>query len=101
MSFVSYFYFLLYELFSPYIEVMGVLTTILAFAVDLINIPFMIVFLGIYVAYTALLSLTAFFARLHTVDLKLHSRMCSRRWGCAPSRYPYCGSFSHRCGWRP
>ena len=72
VSFVSYFYFLLYELFSPYIEVMGVLTTILAFAVDLINIPFMIVFLGIYVAYTALLSLTAFFARLHTVDLKLH-----------------------------
>ena len=65
---------MLYELFSPYIERTGVLTTILAFAVDLINIPFMIVFLGIYVAYTALLSLTAFFARLHTVDLKLHFR---------------------------
>ena len=59
VSFVSYFYFLLYD--YTYIYSWGVLTTILAFAVDLINIPFMIVFLGIYVAYTALLSLTAFF----------------------------------------
>ena len=72
MSFISYFYFLLYELFSPYIEVFGVFTTLLAFAVDLINVPFMILFFGIYVVYTAVLSLTAFFARIHTVDLKLH-----------------------------
>ena len=72
VSFVSYFYFLLYELFSPYIEVFGVLTTLLAFAVDLINVPFMILFFGIYVVYSAILSLTAFFARVHTVDLKLY-----------------------------
>ena len=72
VSFISYFYFLLYELFSPYIEVFGVFTTLLAFAVDLINVPFMILFFGIYVVYTAVLSLTAFFARIHTVDLKLH-----------------------------
>ena len=72
VSFISYFYFLLYELFSPYIEVFGVLTTLLAFAVDLINVPFMILFFGIYVVYTALLSLTAFFARVHTIDLKLY-----------------------------
>ena len=72
VSFVSYFYFLFYELFSPYIEVFGVLTTLLAFAVDLINVPFMVLFFGIYVAYTAILSLTAFFARIHTIDLKLY-----------------------------
>ena len=72
VSFVSYFYFLLYELFSPYIEVFGVLTTLLAFAVDLINVPFMVLFFGIYVTYSALLSLTAFFARVHTIDLKLY-----------------------------
>ena len=71
VGFVSYLYFLIYELFSPYIEVFGVLTTLLAFAVDLINIPFMILFFGIYVVYSAVLSLTAFFARIHTVDLKL------------------------------
>ena len=72
VSFISYTYFLIYELFSPYIEVFGVLTTLLAFAVDLINVPFMILFFVIYVVYSAVLSLTAFFARVHTIDLKLY-----------------------------
>lgn len=72
VGFISYLYFLIYELLSPYIEVFGVFTTLLAFAVDLINVPFMVLFFAIYVAYTAILSLTAFFARVHTVDLKLH-----------------------------
>ena len=72
VSFVSYFYFLLYELFSPYIEVFGLVTTLLAFAVDLINVPFMVLFFGIYVVYTAILSLTAFFARIHTIDLHIY-----------------------------
>ena len=71
VSFVSYFYFLIYELFSPYIEVFGLLATVLAVAVDLINIPFMVAFFAVYVVYTAILSLTAFFARIHTVDLTL------------------------------
>lgn len=71
VSFVSYFYFLIYELFSPYIEVFGLLATVLAVAVDLINVPFMVAFFAVYVVYTAILSLTAFFARIHTVDLTL------------------------------
>ena len=71
VGFISYLYFLIYELFSPNIELLGLLTTLLAFAVDLINVPFMILFFGIYVVYTAILSLTAFFARIHTIDLKL------------------------------
>ena len=45
---------------------------LLASTVDLINVPFMVLFFGIYVVYTAILSLTAFFARIHTVDLKLY-----------------------------
>ena len=68
---ISYLYFLVYELLSPYIEVFGILTIALAFAVDLINVPFMILFFVIYVVYSAILSLTAFFARIYTVDLKL------------------------------
>lgn len=71
VSFVSYFYFLIYELFSPYIEVFGLLATVLAVAVDLINVLFMVAFFAVYVVYTAILSLTAFFARIHTVDLTL------------------------------
>lgn len=68
---ISYLYFLIYELLSPYIEVFGTLMTILAFAIDIINVPFMILFFAIYVVYSVILSLTAFFARIHTVDLKL------------------------------
>ncbi len=73
VSFVSYFYFLFYELFSPYIEIFGILTTLLALAFDLINVPFMLLFFGIYVAYTSILSLTAFLTRVHTVDMKLYA----------------------------
>lgn len=71
VGFVSYLYFLLYELLSPYIELFGIMTVILAFTVDLINVPFMALFFVIYVVYSAVLSLTAFFARIQTVDLKL------------------------------
>ena len=68
---ISYLYFFIYELLSPYVEVFGLFTVALAFAIDLINVPFMLLFFGIYVIYSAILSLTAFFARIHTVDLKL------------------------------
>lgn len=68
---ISYLYFLIYELLSPYIEIFGIFTILLAFAVDLINVPFMILFFFIYVMYSAILSLTAFFSRIHTIDLKL------------------------------
>ena len=68
---ISYIYFLIYELFSPYIEIFGVVTMVLASFVDLLNIPFMILFMLIYIVYSAILSLTAFFARIHTIDLKL------------------------------
>lgn len=71
VGFISYFYFLIYELFSPYIEIFGVLTMAMAYAADLLNLPFMLLFLGIYAVYSSVLSLTAFFARVHTVDLKL------------------------------
>ncbi|MGI6269065.1 MAG: glycosyltransferase family 2 protein [Candidatus Howiella sp.] len=71
VGFISYIYFLLYELLSPYIEVFGVLTMVLAFFVDLINVPFMILFFLIYAVYSSVLSLTAFFARIHTIDLTL------------------------------
>ena len=71
MGLVSYIYFLIYELFSPYIEVAGMVTTALAMALGVLNVSFMVLYMGIYVAYSSILSLTAFFARVHTIDLKL------------------------------
>lgn len=69
VSFISYLYFLLYELLSPYIEVFGVLTVLLAFWLDLINVPFMLLFFGIYAVFGSVLTLTAFFSRIQTIDL--------------------------------
>lgn len=74
LGYISYLYFLFYELLSPYIEVFGVLTMVLAFFLDLINIPFMILFFLIYAVYGAVLSITAFLARIYTIDLTTSPR---------------------------
>ncbi len=71
VGFVSYLYFLIYELLSPYIEVFGVLTMVLAMLLDFLNVPFMVLYMAIYVVFSSMLSLTAFFARIHTIDQKL------------------------------
>jgi cellulose synthase/poly-beta-1,6-N-acetylglucosamine synthase-like glycosyltransferase len=71
VSFISFTYFLLYELLSPYIEVFGILSMVIAFLLDLLNFRFALLFMGIYAAFGAILSLTSFFARTQTLDLKL------------------------------
>ena len=68
---ISYMYFLIYELLSPYIEIFGIFTAVAAIYLNLINFNYMIAFFLFYAFYTALLSLTAFFARCQTMDLKL------------------------------
>lgn len=69
VSFVSYLYFLIYELLSPFIEIFGVCTMALAWWFDLINVPFMVLFFLIYAVFGAILTLTAFFSRIYTADL--------------------------------
>lgn len=71
VSFVSYTYFLFYELLSPYIEVFGLLSVALAFWLDLLNVRFAALFFAIYVVFNAIMSLTSFFARTQTLDLPL------------------------------
>ena len=68
---LSYTYFLIYELLQPVIELFGLATVAIAFAFNFINVPFMVVFFFIYAAYAALMSLSAFFSRVQTRDLKL------------------------------
>lgn len=62
VSFISYFYFLVYELLSPVIEIFGVATMVLAWFSGLINVRFMVLLFLIYVLFGVVLSLTAFFA---------------------------------------
>lgn len=71
LSFISYLYFLIYELLSPFIEIFGVFTMILAWAIDLLNVRFMLLFFMIYAVFSAILSLSAFFSRIYTTNMKL------------------------------
>ena len=70
---VSYLYYLLYELFSPRIELFGLATMILAGWAGLLNVPFMIYFYLLYAVYGAILTMTAFFQRIYTQNLKIRS----------------------------
>ena len=71
VGYISYLYYLLYELLSPFIELFGLLTILMAYMVNLINVPFMIMFFLIYALYGAVLTITAFFARIYTQNIKL------------------------------
>ncbi|MBO4954167.1 MAG: glycosyltransferase family 2 protein, partial [Clostridia bacterium] len=73
---ISYLYFLFYELLSPFIEVFGVFTMVAAFFLDLLNLPFILLFMLIYAFYNSVLTLTAFFSRIHTIDLTVHWKDC-------------------------
>lgn len=74
VSFVSYTYFLVYELLSPFIELFGLATMAIAFAYDFINVPFMMMFFLIYAAFGSTMSLTAFFSRVQTQDLTISGK---------------------------
>ncbi len=71
ISFISYLYFLIYELLSPIIEVIGIAVTISAYFLNLINIRFMIIFFLLYAAFGAILSLTIFLSRVYLQNNKL------------------------------
>ena len=71
---VSYMYFLLYELLSPFIEVFGVFTMVAAYFFNLLNLKFMIIFMLTYALYNSILTLTAFFSRIQTIDLTVKFR---------------------------
>ena len=71
LSFISFLYFFIYELLSPYIEVFGIISVIFAAYFNLINVPFMIGFFAVYIVFNALFSLTAFFSRIHAMNIKM------------------------------
>ncbi len=66
---VSYLYYLLYELISPIIEVIGLGVTVAAGFAGQLNAPFMIRFYLLFALYGAILTITAFFQRIYTQNL--------------------------------
>ncbi|MDO4499865.1 MAG: glycosyltransferase [Erysipelotrichaceae bacterium] len=70
LSVISYTYFLLYELYTPVIEMFGLFTVILAYCFELLNVRYMIFFTLFYTLYGVVISNTAFFSRTQTTDLE-------------------------------
>lgn len=71
VSWVSYMYYLLFELLSPAIEVFGILTVVLAACFGFLNFPFMVRYFALYTVYGAVMTLTAFFQRIYTQNLQI------------------------------
>ncbi len=71
LSIISYNYFLFFELLAPFIEVFGIVATVIAIMFNLLNLKFMILFFLIYALFGVILSLTTFLAQIHVLNLKI------------------------------
>lgn len=67
----SYWYYLVYELLSPFIELVGMAVTVLATAFGLLNIKFMIIFFLIYALFGSMLTVISFLTRNFLSDSKV------------------------------
>ncbi|MCL2445887.1 MAG: glycosyltransferase [Oscillospiraceae bacterium] len=70
VSFLSYMYYLAYELMAPFFELFGVVTMVLAYFAGMLNFGYMIAFLVLYALYGSIISLTAF--SQHIYVQKIH-----------------------------
>ena len=68
---VSYLYYMLYELYSPVIEAAGLAATIAATLTGLLNAKFMIQFYLLFAIYSTILTITAFFQRIYTQNIRI------------------------------
>lgn len=63
MGIGSYFYYLFYELLSPFIELFGIIITILAYFIGVLSLPIAISLLLIYAVFGAVLTVISFVSR--------------------------------------
>ena len=71
VGFLSYMYYLFYELLAPFIEFLGILFIILASYMELLNYRFMIMLFALYAVYGGILSLTSFSQHIYINRFKL------------------------------
>ena len=67
----SYLYYLFYELLSPFIEIIGLFVTILAYAFGLLNIQYMLLFFLVYALFGSLLTVISFLTRNFVSEVKV------------------------------
>jgi len=71
VSAFSYVYYLFYELLSPIIEPLGLVTIGLAAYLHVLNVRYMIIFFVLYAIYGGMLSLVAFSQHIHMQRFKI------------------------------
>lgn len=71
---LGYQYFMLFELLSPIIELLGILITLLAFAFKLLNIKYMIILFVVYALFGSLLTIISYLARNFLSDIRIRKR---------------------------
>jgi len=71
VSFLSFMYYLLYELLSPIVEIFGIVAIIAASHLHLLNVRFMVVFIILYVLYGVILSLCIYMQHIYQQKFKL------------------------------
>lgn len=67
----SYLYYLLYELLSPFIELLGILVTCIAYMFGLLNLKYMIIFFLTYALFGSMLTVISFLARNFLSDIRI------------------------------
>ena len=64
----------IYKLLSPFIEVIGVFTIIIAIFYGQLNVEYMIYFYFIYTMFGAILTIAAFFQRIYTQNINISKK---------------------------
>lgn len=67
----SYIYYLLYELLSPVIELVGALVTILAYLFGLLQLEYMLILFLVYAVFGSMLTVISYLARNYLSDTRL------------------------------
>lgn len=67
----SYLYYLFYELLSPFIELLGILVTCIAYMFGLLNFKYMVIFFLAYALFGAMLTVISFLSRNFLSDIRI------------------------------
>ena len=68
---LSYFYYLIYELLSPIIELVGIAATVIAYMFGLLNFQYMLILFLVYAVFGSLLTVISYLARNFLSETRL------------------------------
>ena len=75
---IAYLYFFIYEFLSPYIEIGGIIVTILLFVLNIVNLKFMLSFYLFYIILGALITIVAYFTTIYINELNFNMKKVAK-----------------------